>query len=106
MNKIQETIERGVEEFKTFVKYGDDTNTSVERSKLKAMFKAHQTALLEAMLEEVRGKKTNFEETTMYPHVTEHASVHEAFNVACEAERTRNQALQDIETIINKAIEN
>ena len=102
-------MERGVREFMNHeamkfansaitlqaVRSGTEGYTGEEN--LTDWLKAHQTALLEAVLEEVRGKKLG---TDHLPK--EGMSIDESIEFSL---RTGNNiALQDIETIINKAI--
>ena len=93
-NKIQETIERGVEELNRImidVSRADGIE-EIARTTLKyrEALEAHQKDLLDAVVAEVRGRK---EEHCVSDTVAEMRQVNKI-----------NKALTDIETIINKAI--
>ena len=102
MNKIQEVMKKGVEEFKEKYTEPDDNGGWREKkiitpSMVISHIKSHQKAILEAMLEEV----SIFElDTSHLPK--EKMSIDESIEFSLIT--GRNQALQDIETIINKAI--
>ena len=84
MNKIQETMKNGVEEFKQRLDL-IEVDENIQLQHLLIRFKSHQKALLEAMLEEVRGlQPKEFKVNSPDMH--------------------RYNARKDIETIINKAI--
>lgn len=53
----EQTLKEGVEEFDALVKYGDDTDTVVERSKIKAKYKNNTRNLLTALKTELEGDK-------------------------------------------------
>ena len=92
MRKIQEAMEKGVE---SLDKLHKSRTTPVSKVEFHTWLKSHQKALLEAVREEVRGEIT---EEPLYVGETQYR--HYKGNIRWVA----NQSLQDIETIINKAI--
>ena len=92
MNQIETVMKQGLEELDALHK---NRTTPVSRAEFHSWLKAHQKDLLAAVVAEVRGKMDD----------TEHVCIENDGFVSSECPNgCIDETLQDIETIINKAI--